>query len=152
MIEDFLEQYINKSNILQLATSADNQPWVVTVHYFADQEFNLYWTSKPDRRHSKEIILNPKVSATILVHENTPSEDWVIGITVSGEARQVESIDSKIAEAYIKKLLKDPDLPANITNGTDPAKWYVLKPLSLILFDSKDFPTQPRQEWTPAAA
>jgi nitroimidazol reductase NimA-like FMN-containing flavoprotein (pyridoxamine 5'-phosphate oxidase superfamily) len=151
MVEDFVRQYVNQVNIMQLATCSDNQPWVVTVHFYADDDLNFYWTSRPDRRHSKELAVNPKVSSTALVHENTSQEDWVIGLTVSGEAKLIENVDAKIAQAYIGKLLKDPNLPANIKNGTDPAKWYILKPTSIIWFDTKNFPTDPRQQWQPAA-
>jgi nitroimidazol reductase NimA-like FMN-containing flavoprotein (pyridoxamine 5'-phosphate oxidase superfamily) len=148
MVEDLIRQYINQVNILQLATSKDDQPWIVTVYFYADENHNIYWNSRPNRRHSQDIESNPNVAAILLIHENTASEDWVIGLTISGQAKIIENLDDKLSEVYISKLLKDPDLPAKIKNGTDPAKWYRLKPSSLVLFDTKDFPTDPRQEVT----
>ncbi len=147
MVEELIRKYINQVNIMQLATSANDQPWVVIVHYYADLDFNLYWTSRPDRRHSKEIAANPKTSATILIHENTANENWVIGLTASGESELVNNMEDKISQAYVSKLHKDPNLPANIATGKDLANWYVLRASNIILFDSKDFPTNPRQDY-----
>jgi len=146
-VEDLIRQYVNQSNIMQLATCLNDQPWVVTVHFYADADLNLYWSSRSDRRHSQEIAANPNVSATILTHENTTEENWVIGLTASGQAEQLDSLGDDITGAYIKKLLKDPELPFKIASGAVPDKWYRLKLLSIILFDNKDFPTEPRQEW-----
>jgi nitroimidazol reductase NimA-like FMN-containing flavoprotein (pyridoxamine 5'-phosphate oxidase superfamily) len=142
---DLIKKYINQSNILQLATSVKDMPWVVTLHFYADEDLNLYWSSRHNRRHSQEVLTNPNASATILVHENTQKENWVIGVTLSGQAELVEDLNDSIAQAYVKKLLKDPDLPLKIRDGSVPDKWYRLKPETIILFDNKDFPENPRQ-------
>lgn len=144
--KDVIKQQINQVNIMQLATSLNDVPWVVTVHFYADDELNLYWSSRDNRRHSQEITANPNAAATILVHENTEAENWVMSVTASGQAEPVEDLDDEIAAAYIKKLLKDPELPAKIKSGSVPDKWYRLKPASIILFDTKNFPQNPRQE------
>lgn len=144
--EEVARREINKCNIMQLATCADNIPWVVTVHFYADDDLNLYWCSRPDRRHSQEIRQNTNASATILIHENTTEENWVIGITVSGKAEELKMLDGKLAQAYIDKLIKDPQMPQKIASGEIPDKWYRLKPESMILFDTKNFPTSPRQQ------
>jgi uncharacterized protein YhbP (UPF0306 family) len=146
MVEDLIKQYVNKSNIMQLATCVNDQPWVVTLHFFADEQLNFYWTSRPERRHSKEIFLNSNVSNTILLHENTDDEDWVIGLSANGKAELLDEVEDSVSSAYVAKLLKNPDLPAKITNGSDPAKWYRFIPSSIVLFDNKDFPNDPRQE------
>jgi uncharacterized protein YhbP (UPF0306 family) len=86
--KDVIRRNINKCNIMQLATSSNDIPWVVTVHFYADDELNLYWSSRDSRRHSQEIASNP--------------------------------------------------------NAAD--KGYRLKPSNIILFDTKNFPENPRQE------
>jgi nitroimidazol reductase NimA-like FMN-containing flavoprotein (pyridoxamine 5'-phosphate oxidase superfamily) len=144
--EEVIKKEVNNCNIMQLATCANDKPWVVTVHFYADDELNLYWCSRPDRRHSEEVRANPNASATILVHENTEAENWVIGITYSGQVEELAALDNKLAQAYIDKLLKDPELPRKIASGEIPDKWYRLKPENIILFDTKNFPAGPRQE------
>jgi uncharacterized protein YhbP (UPF0306 family) len=146
--KDLIKQYINQPIIMQLATCVNNQPWVCTVHFYADDKLNLYWVSRNDRRHSKEIKVNPKVSATILIHENTATEDWVIAVTLEGIAEVVdESIIQNVGQDYVNKTAKDPELLAKIVDGPD--KFYRLIPSSIVLFDNKNFPKDPRQEWKP---
>lgn len=145
--KELIKQYINQPIIMQLATSQDNQPWVCTVHFYADEDLNFYWVSRTDRRHSKEIAANPKVSATIVVHENTATEDWVISITAEGVAELLEtSIVQKIGQDFINKTSKDPTMLEKVMTPDNPDKFYRLKPSRVVLFDSKNFPTNPRQE------
>ncbi len=132
---------------MQLATAADNKPWICTLHFYADEQLNLYWISLENRRHSQELAINPLASVTILVHENTPEEDYVIGITVEGKVELVGSnIDEQVGNGYINKLAKDQSLLEDISSGNNAHKFYKLIPSNIVLFDSKDFKDNPRQE------
>jgi len=147
--QDVVKQYLPQVNIMQLATVIDERPYLCTVHYYADNDLNLYWTSMLARRHSKEIAQNPKVAAYVLVHENTPEEDYVIGITFIGKAELVGAkIDSAIAEGYTKKLKDNPDFVRKVVEDTTPFKFYKFTTEKVILFDNKDFPEDPRQEFS----
>ena len=137
---------INRVQIMQLATSRADKPWVVTVHFYADDDFNIYWISRADRRHSEELRANPNVAATILVHENTADENWVTAITISGQAEELSKLDDTIAQAYLAKLGKNPEEVQGAAKGDGPAKFYRLKSSQIILFDTKNFPENPRQE------
>lgn len=137
------KEYLHKINIMQLATSKNDQPWVCTVHFYADDNLNLWWSSRTDRRHSEQIAGNPQASATVLVHENTPEEDYVIAVTATGKAEQVKDIPEKIKQAYITKL----DRPVHLTPPANMQEFYRLKPESIIVFDTKNFPQSPRQEF-----
>jgi hypothetical protein len=131
---------------MQLATITDGQPWVVTVHFYADDELNLYWLSKKSRDHSQHITQNSNVATTIMVHENTPGEDYVIGITIQCKAELLAPpLGKEITNQYVNKLLKDPSLidVANDPDGTEG--FYILRPEKIVLFDNKDFPNDPRQ-------
>jgi uncharacterized protein YhbP (UPF0306 family) len=147
-VEALIREYLSTVKVMQLATSTDDQPWACTVHYYSDESLNFYWISTLEREHSRHIAQNPKVAATILVHENTPSENYVIGISVGGTAELIgEYIDEKVGQAYVQKHAKDPNLLADIASGKNPHKFYCLRPSRFVLFDSKSFPGQPRQEW-----
>jgi len=149
--QDIVKQFLPKLNIMQLATSSDNKPWACNVHYYSDEGLNFYWISTLETRHSQDIAQNQQVAATILVHENTPEENYVIGISIEGTAELVgENIDDQIGEAYVKKHGKGPNLVRDIASGSNPHKFYCLKPSKIVLFDSKNFPKNPRQEWKPA--
>lgn len=147
--EEIIKKYLPTVNIMQLATSVEDQPWVCTVHYYSDEELNLYWISTQERRHSQDIKHNQKVAAAILVHENTPAENYVIGISIEGTVKVIgEKIEEKIGQGYVEKLNKPSNLLSDILSGKNPHKFYRLKPSKIVLFDSAHFPNQPRQEWS----
>jgi uncharacterized protein YhbP (UPF0306 family) len=147
--EELIRKYLNQVNIMQLATAANNQPWACTVHYYSDDDFNFYWISTLERKHSQDIKQNPKVAAAILVHENTPEEQYVIGISVEGTAELIErGIPAEIVQGYVRKHGKDSDM-SDIAAGQNPHKFYRLKPSRIVLFDNKNFPEDPRKEWQP---
>ena len=116
--KDLTRKYLDQVNLMQFATSLNNQPWVVTLHFYSDAEFNFYWISTVDRKHSQHIEQNPLVSATILVHENTLEEPYVLGITLSGKAELIGSdVSEEISAAYINKLDKTESLITDIKSG-----------------------------------
>ncbi len=146
--EDLIRDALKSLKIMQLATSRGDQPWLCTVHFYADDDLNLHWFSTEARRHSQEIADNSKAVAYLLVHENTPNEDYVIGITLEGDAECLGSdFDDAIGEAYTKKLGKDPNFVADVKAGKNPHKLYRLKPKNIVLFDNLHFSDNPRQEW-----
>ncbi|HSX53143.1 MAG TPA: pyridoxamine 5'-phosphate oxidase family protein [Patescibacteria group bacterium] len=150
--EEAIREYLPTGNVMQLATSVDGQPWVCTVHFYSDDNLNLYWISMPDRRHSKEITQNPKVAATIMVHENTKDEPYVIGITIEGTAEFIgEYANEQIGKGYVEKHHIGPEFLSDIQSGKNPNKFYKLKPSNIVMFNNKDFPDNPRQEWTPTS-
>lgn len=137
------KEYLKKIKIMQLATAENNQPWVCTVHFYADNDLNLWWSSRTDRKHSKQLDGNPKASATVMVHENTDEEDYVIAVTATGEAGLVKNVPEEVKQAYIMKLNR----PAHLTPPNNMQEFYRLKPESIVVFDTKNFPKDPRQEF-----
>ncbi|HEX5456267.1 MAG TPA: pyridoxamine 5'-phosphate oxidase family protein [Candidatus Saccharimonadales bacterium] len=137
------KEYLENIKIMQLATAENNKPWVCTVHFYADNELNLWWSSRTDRKHSQQLAGNSQASATVLVHENTSEEDYVIAITATGKAELMKGISKEVKQAYITKL----DRPAYLTPPNNMQEFYRLKPESIVVFDTKNFPKDPRQEF-----
>ena len=79
--------------------------------------------SKLESRHSKEIAQNPKAAVAVVIHEDKPGEEYVIGLAAEGTAKLISKEVSG-----------------------DPHKIYRFTPTSIVLFDKKNFPDQPRQE------
>ena len=148
-VESLVRAYLPSINIMQLATVVDKKPYLCTVHYYSDEDLNFYWCSLSSRRHSEEISQNSSVAAYIMVHENTPEEDYVTGITILGTAKLLEEgqIDRKIVEAYANKHNDSDEFVEKVVKGESPFRLYRLKPNKIILFDNKNFPDNPRQEW-----
>jgi nitroimidazol reductase NimA-like FMN-containing flavoprotein (pyridoxamine 5'-phosphate oxidase superfamily) len=54
------------NNYLTLATADhDGRPWAAPVYYTADDGRDLYWVSRPDSRHSRNVTARPEVGIVI---------------------------------------------------------------------------------------
>ena len=91
-----INSHLAQARVMQLATAMSNQPWVCTVHFASDDELNLYWTSKIERRHSMEIAKNNKVSAAIPIEDNQ-KDGYVIGLSFEGVAKVLSGKQQELA-------------------------------------------------------
>lgn len=143
---DLVKKYFNEVKIMQLATSDNDEPWACNVHFYTDDELNFYWLSAKDRVHSIQIASNPNAAIAIKVQEDTPDDKDVIGISIAGAAKLLGGeIDKSIASGFIAKHQKPADFLDNVLDGSSPHQFYVLKPSKIVLFDTKNFPQDPRQ-------
>jgi len=131
--------------IMQLATSRDDKPWVCNLHFLADDDLTLYWLSEPASRHSEDIATNPRAAVAMAVHTEMP----LIGVQIEGDAKQLEfagheSLLQKYAERHNREGLVESAL-----SGKLPFKLYSLTPTLISIFDLKNFPHSPKQEWRP---
>lgn len=106
-LEGIIREYIDKSIHMSLATCADNHPWVCEVHFVYDDKLNLYFRSKPDRRHSEEIAKNPHVAGNIV--RQHALEDYPHAIYFEGAAEMVtdESAFAQLVELFVARLGAD---------------------------------------------
>lgn len=65
-VEQIIQEYIDKSLHMSLATVSENKPWVCELHFAYDENLNLYFRSLTSRRHSQEISRNPYVAGNIV--------------------------------------------------------------------------------------
>ncbi len=147
-LKNLIQEHVKTARVMHLATAINNNPWVCNIHFYTDDDLNFYWISTPERRHSQEIKQNQHVSAAIKVHEDTPDEPYVIGISVEGKAELLtQKAAKKIAIGYKNKLNKTQTSLDDIFAGRNPHKFYRMKPEKFVLFDNKNFPDNPRQEY-----
>ncbi|MBA3724117.1 MAG: pyridoxamine 5'-phosphate oxidase family protein [Candidatus Levybacteria bacterium] len=146
-LKKLIKEYMAKTRVMQLATCVNNRPWVCSIHFYADDQLNIYWISAPTRRHSEDIQQNAKVAATMNIHEDTAQEPYVIGLTAEGEATVLTDKEvERIGKQYIEKLSKDRSMLEDILSGKINRKFYRLKVTKFVLFDTNIFPADPRQE------
>lgn len=148
--EKLIQKYLRTKHVMQLATVREGQPWCCNVHYWADDDANLYWISTEARRHSQEIRDDQRVAAAIAVQTDeevvgTP----VIGIQVEGDAETIDDPNEvkRILRQYFDYHNKPEQLYEDILSGKNPYNLYRLKPRLYVLFDVQNFPDDPRQEW-----
>jgi uncharacterized protein YhbP (UPF0306 family) len=139
-----LKQYFQDCHMMQLATVSNGRPWACTVYFLADDENNLYWASIPSRRHSQEIVDDPRVAAAIPVQfiKGEP----VVGIQVEGTAKvltKAEEIEP-IAAKYAEKFSRDKQWTKDISAAKTEHQLYKLSPKSIIIFDEQNFSANPR--------
>ncbi len=150
--KNIIQKYLKAKHVMQLATVRSGQPWVCNLHYWADDDANLYWISTEARRHSMEIADDKRVSAAIAVQtdESKPGTP-VIGIQVEGDAEIIDDPANvkKILRQYFDYHKKSEQLFEDIIAGINPHKLYRLKPRLYVLFDVENFPDDPRKEWIP---
>lgn len=145
-VEELVREYLPQVQVMQFATSNNDQPWLCALHFVNDDELNLYWVSESKRRHSQELASNEKAAAYVLVHVNSKKEDYVIGISFEGTAREVLASDHpEVVQAYVAKHHSSDSFKEKIANGTIPL--YQFMPTSIVMFNNKDFKDHPRQEW-----
>ena len=68
-IKEYIKQILIEAPFLTLATCVNNKPWTCAMIFVWDIDFNIYWLSRSDSRHSLEIEENPNVSINISMVE-----------------------------------------------------------------------------------
>ena len=63
--------FLDAHHVMSLATCGPHGPHATNVFY-ARQGLSLLWVSDPQTRHSANILINPKVSATIAPDYSSP--------------------------------------------------------------------------------
>lgn len=146
-LKNLIEDYLKKATLMQVATSRNHQPWACSVYFAYDESMNLYWISKADRRHSKEIRNNKKVAGTIVLPHK--SGDKVRGLQFQGVSKELSNkTEVKSALKYYSKRFKlSSERVKAIIENTDGHVCYSIKPSLFVLFDEVNYPTDPRQEY-----
>lgn len=121
--------------VMSLGTADEGGAWVADLIYVADEDFNLYWISFPQVRHSQAIEKNAKVACAITASHETNKER---ALQIEGV---VEKIDGPLFEQE-KKLEAKRGLPIPQRAGEileNGHVWYKLKPTKVELLHSEPF-------------
>lgn len=131
-MEEKAKRILSSNLFMTLATvSSDEQPWSTPVFYALDEEYNFYWYSRKDTRHSENIKENNKVSASIFA---TTGEDEGVGVYVEGAASELTEEELEYAtNIYAKKASTSEDERRVLTTvedflGEAPLRMYRLTP------------------------
>lgn len=132
---------------MQLSTAIDNQPWVCSVWFAADEDLNIYWFSSTTRRHSDEVMKNKKVAAAMAL-PHTP-QDPPRGLQLQGVAEMLtEQVDiEKAISVYKNRIFPLETINELMSNKEKPHKFYRITPTQFVLFDTVNFGDNWRQEY-----
>jgi hypothetical protein len=98
----------------------------------------------PGRRHSEEVVDNPRVAVAIAIKQDMP----VIGIQAEGLVAIVDdaAIVEKILASYVKKYDgAGKEFHQRFVEGKNKHQLYKLTPSSMVLFDEVHFKAGPAQ-------
>jgi len=133
-IKELIKEVLEKGYLMSLATLDEGGVWVCDVIYIFDEDFNIYWMSKPDRRHSLALEKEPKVAGTITISRQ---EEDNLGIQFEGVAEKIEGARHDLAKKhYAKRKKPEPKEDEDVLHGS---YWYVFKPKKIDLINEKHF-------------
>lgn len=145
-LHKIIKDYLKEAKLMQVATSVDNQPWVCSVWFAADDDLNIYFISSTTRRHSDEVLKNNKVAGAIVV-PHIPT-DPPRGLQFQGIAELVEDqgeVD-KTMSLYAGRIFPKEQVEEFMNDPETPHKFYKIKPTHFVLFDAVNLPEDSRQE------
>ena len=141
-LRKLVKEYYAGNKHMQLATVSNGQPWICTVYFVADEDFNLYWMSARERQHSIEIAHDSKVAITVV--RDTERKQ---ALQIVGNAYEVANEDlERVHELYQSKFgQKDYDLEEIKQHKPTGRAYWVFKPTKISLWDEVNFPDSPKQ-------
>jgi uncharacterized protein YhbP (UPF0306 family) len=146
-VRNLIDKYLEDTQMMQVITTRGDQGWGTTVYFAYDNDLNLYWISRPERRHSQEIESNPKVGG-VIVKFHTYGEK-VRGLQLEGIAERLQGEEAERGLAVYSSRYSIPRARVlNISGGLNGERHivYRVKPTLFVLYDEVNFPDDPRQE------
>jgi uncharacterized protein YhbP (UPF0306 family) len=146
-IPELTKKHLEAGKFLQVATSKDNRPWVCTVFYVSDDEYNVYWVSEESRRHSKELVENSHAAAAVNLKGR--SEDPAIGLQMEGVVSIVEDDEQKnaVVKLFMDRNGSKQDWADKVLSGEGGRRIYKLAPSMFAVFDTQSIQGDPLVEW-----
>ncbi|MGB4800102.1 MAG: pyridoxamine 5'-phosphate oxidase family protein [Candidatus Saccharimonadales bacterium] len=149
-LKKHIQAYLNEAKMMQLASVGDNgRPWACSV-WFAHRlrsKYLLafgYFTSSLHRT-----CANPHVSAAICLSQSP--KDNARGLQIEGSAVALTK-PAKIAHAmqhYAGRIFTRKQVEDFMAHPDRPHSFYRPTPEALVLFDTVNYPSDPRQEYRP---
>lgn len=145
-LRSLISDYLVKAIMMHIGTSHGSNPWVTTVYFASDTNLNLYFLSRKNRRHSREISNNNNVAGAIVLPHNYG--DKVRGLQFEGKCRELKDDEALNGRSiYERKFWIVEDRVLNQQQGVDMEGVYQIVPERYVLFDELNFPDNPSQEY-----
>jgi uncharacterized protein YhbP (UPF0306 family) len=128
-------EVLSKGHLMSLATLDDGGLWVADVVFIYDEDFNIYWMSDPEVRHSQAVVKNGQAAATITI--SNKSKEPNLGIQFSGRVEKIEGTRYDLAKKHLtKRGYPEPKETDDVLQGDS---WYVLHPVKIDLIDEENY-------------
>lgn len=130
MQKDKLLEFLKSQKLLVIATH-DKTPWVCSVYYSINNNFEIFYVSPPHTNHSKHIEKNPEVAFSISwYNENDLTDRKAVQGKGKCELLTDENKIKELLENHHKyySLWKEIITYENMKNNTIQSKPYLIKP------------------------
>lgn len=102
-VEQTIRDYIPQVIHMSLATVKNNRPWVCEVHFYYDDNLNIYFASSIDSRHSQEIAENPFVSGNIVTQHHKDQKTRCVDFEGTAQILSAEDAEKTAYRAYVAR-------------------------------------------------
>jgi len=127
--------YIERHNVMNLATVGPDGPWAAALFY-ANDGFRLIFLSAATTRHARNVAAHPRVAATI----QEDYRDWqeIKGVQLEGDVHRLEAAQRDAAIAlYARKFpITGERTPEPIARALARVDFYELFPIRLYFVDN----------------
>lgn len=127
-IRDLSRSILERGSFISLATLDEGGVWVSGLLYVLDADYNIYWVSDENVRHSQAILKNPNVAGTVIISARPGDESEAVQI--SGVAELCAEVPSEAKRHYQEKRGKQVQIDTT---------WYKLTPQKVRLSYSQKF-------------
>ena len=132
-------EFLHKNRLMALSTY-NKSPWICTVYYAVDRDFNLYFVSSPNSKHCKDIEKNNKVACAVF-DSHTKNSDNKAGVQFVGTASEVKGWDrTKVILKMWHRAAPGAEDIVNVKNMKDKvisSRVYRIKPKKIQFFNDK---------------
>jgi nitroimidazol reductase NimA-like FMN-containing flavoprotein (pyridoxamine 5'-phosphate oxidase superfamily) len=134
-LKAFAIDILRDTHVMSLGTMDRDGVWVAELVFIHDEDFNLYWISKPSARHSTAIAQNPRAACTITASWETDNER---SLQIAGNAVTVDGRPQELEDKLTAKVGPNASDSPDALVGEGYA-WYRLTPTSIELTQSIPF-------------
>lgn len=134
-IEAIIREYISQVIHMSFATVKDQKPWVCELHFYYDDELNLYFTSSKHTRHAQELLANPYVAGNIVTQHFKNQK--VRCVEFEGRAEMLSGKEAEVTayKAYVARFGESENLLNEIRKDGD-VRSFKITVSDFFLFDS----------------
>lgn len=127
-----IQHILEQGYLLSLASVDGGGPWVSDLIYTFDDELNTYWISRPEFRHSKAFITNPRGAGAITTVEKPLGKG--MGIQLEGTVIVLAQIPKDALARYTQKR------SGKTSWELEPGEaWYKLTPTSIDIINEPEY-------------
>ncbi len=149
LTKSLIKEFLGQHQLMTLATSGHDHPWIAVVYYTFDQDLNLYFLSSPETLHCRHLVHNKQVAISISDSRQKVS-DKKKGLQIYGLADQVSRADKikHVLKMWKRAIgVKDPQLSyENMMGKVIKSKIYKVTPKKIKFFNQELFEVEAGME------